>query len=320
MPPDRIRQGFRIQRARKGKGLPTTSKTALVGLFIMNALWAIGYPVTTMALNAGASPAFLAAMRLCVAFVLLAPYLFRIRHWSWRLIGFGAALGVVGFSLPVWLQTIGIDHTNAAVGALSIAVEPLFTIILAALIMRVKIEVGQRLALILALAGSWILTGEPRPGDALHLAGDVSLFAAIICFAIFNVYSEKLFQWVDAAPAAALVFGFGALGSIALWALQGGGLPDRLNAALVGSVAYMAFGATGAAYLLWLYAVGSQSLTVATLFLYTQPLLGTLLSWGLGQTRLTVSLTVGGVLVMAAMALGQWAAPPRPGSDERMLN
>lgn len=271
----------------------------------MNALWAVGYPVTSIALRSGASPSFLAAVRLVVAFLMFAPLLLRVKVWSWRLIGFGALMGIIGFSIPLWLQTVGINRTSPAIAAVSVSVEPLFTILLAALLLRSRVPGEQRAAIGLALIGGWILTGEPRPGNFAHWSGDVALFLAIVFFAIFNVYSAKLFEWIAAGPGAALVFGFGAMGSTILWIINGGSLPGQWSFSLAWSLGFMAVGATGAAYVLWLYAVGRQSVTIAALFLYTQPLLGTLLSWALGESRITPNLVIGGLLILVAMTLGQ---------------
>ncbi len=280
----------------------------------MNALWAVGYPVTAIALRAGASPGLVAAVRLTVAFLVFVPLLWRVRHWSWKLLGAGAVMGLVGFSLPLWLQIVGLYRTDPAIAAISISSEPLFTILLAAILTRTRTSGRQKVALIIALTGSWILTGEPRPGHAPHLYGDVALFLAVGCFAVYNVYSPKLSRWVDAGPASALVFGFGALGSTAAWLLGGASLPTRVTPSLVWSLAFLALGATAAAYFLWLYAVGKRSIAVAALFLYTQPLLGSLLSWVLGQSRITWPLALGGCLILLAVALGDLGSQHAPGT------
>lgn len=275
----------------------------------MNALWAVGYPVTAIALESGASPSLLGAIRLVVAFLLLSPLLWRVHKWTWQLVGFSAFMGLIGFSLPIWLQIVGLGRTDPAIAAISISLEPLLTILLAALISRIRVPWWQKLALGFALLGSWILTGEPRPGHSTHLTGDIALFLAIFCFALYNVYSPRLSQWVEAGPAAALVFGFGAVGSLLLWGLQGAKLPAHVAASFLWSAGFLSIGATGVAYLLWLYAVGRRSITLAALFLYLQPLLGTLLSWALGQSPITLSLSAGGILILLAMTLGQEQKP-----------
>jgi drug/metabolite transporter (DMT)-like permease len=261
-------------------------------------------------------------VRLSVAFVMLVPWLGRLERWSWRLVGFSAGMGIVGYSLPVWLQTAGIGRTTPAIAALTVSAEPLLTIVLAFVLLRTRITRRQKAALLLALVGSWILTGAPRPGHAAHLFGDAALFAALLCFALYNVYSERLLRSVGAGPAAALTFGFGSIGSALIWILTGAPLPAAVSGSLLWSLGYMALGATGLAYLFWLIAVGRQSVTVATLFLYTQPLIGSLLSCLLGQSRITENLAVGGILVIAAMTLGQnglTSATTTPPSDQATL-
>lgn len=275
----------------------------------MNALWAVGYPVTAIALHSGASPSLLAAIRLTVAFLLLSPLLARVQRWSWSLVGLSAFMGLIGFSLPVWLQIIGLRSTDPAIASISVAVEPLLTILLAALFGKTRLFWWQQVALVMALAGSWILLGEPRPGHLGHIAGDIALFLAIFCFALYNILSPSLSRRVEAAPGTALVLGFGAIGSTTLWAAQGAIVPIHLTATFVWSSGFLAVGATGLAYVLWLSVVSRQSLTVVSLFLYTQPLIGSLVSWALGQSPLTLSLVLGGFLILLAMTFGQNQLP-----------
>ena len=278
----------------------------------MNVLWAVGYPAAAIVLAHGVAPMLLSLVRLGAAFLMLAPFLLRIKSWNRRLIALGAFMGIVGFTLPVWLQSWGLHRTNAGIAALSISVEPLFTVMAAALLLHQRITRWQKAAFAIALVGSWILTGAPRPGRAPEILGDLALFLAVLCFAIFNVYSPTLFDRAGAGPGAALVFGFGAFGSLVLWLASGHALPPAQPPAVWFALAYMAIGATGIAYYLWLFAMGRATLSTAALLLYTQPLLGTLISWALGQTHMTLTLAVGGFMVLAAMTLGQVGAPPTP--------
>lgn len=285
----------------------------ILWLLVMNSLWAVGYPVTDIALSQGLSPSLLAVVRLVVAFLMLAPELRRVGHWSGRLLGFSAFLGIVGFSIPIWLQMVGLHGTDPAIASISIALEPLVTVLVAAAMARLRVPWWQQIALGLAGLGSWVLTGEPRPGHLSHLGGDLALIASAVCFAVYNVYSQRLSQAVQAGPAAALTFAFGALGSVIIWIFARAPRPTHLSFPMIWSTAFMAIGATGLAYWLWLHVVNRHSVTVSALFLYVQPLLGTLLSLVLGQSPITLSLILGGSAILVAMSLGQETAPTWPG-------
>ncbi len=288
----------------------TRSRQHIIWLVVMNTLWAVGYPVTDIALSHGLSPSLLAVARLMVAFLMLAPELRRVPQWSGRLLGFSAFLGIVGFSIPIWLQIVGLHGTDPAIASISISLEPLVTVLVAAAIARLRVPWWQQAALGLAVLGSWVLTGEPRPGHLSHLVGDLALIGSVVCFAVYNVYSQRLSRAVKAGPAAALTFGFGALGSMVIWLFAQAPLPTHLSFPMIWSTAFMAVGATGLAYWLWLHVVSRHSVTVSALFLYVQPLLGTVLSVVLGQSLFTLSLILGGIAILVAMSLGQEAAPP----------
>lgn len=271
----------------------------------MNVFWAVGYPVTVIALHTGESPTLLAALRLTVAFILTSPWLRRVTRWSWSLVGYSAGLGIIGFSLPIWLQIVGLHGTDAAIAALSVSLEPLITILLAALAFRSKISPWQKIAVVLAVLGCWILTGEPRPGHLDHITADAALILSVLSFTVYNVYSSQLARTLQPQPAAALTFGFGALGSVILFLLDPGTSPVHFSWSFMWTNAYLAFIATGLCYWLWLSVVTRHSITVSALYLFIQPLIGTVISIILGQSLLTLSLVLGGLFVLGAMFLGR---------------
>ncbi|AEJ40748.1 protein of unknown function DUF6 transmembrane [Sulfobacillus acidophilus TPY] len=296
--------------------VPRTRPSSIVWLVLMNLIWAIGYPMTTVALHEGMPPSLLAVVRLVGAFLMLWPQLRGLHHLSGKLWGFSAAMGVTGFTLPMWLQIRGIGGTDAAIGAISVALEPLLTVLLAAQITGQRVHRGQQVALGLAILGSWILTGAPRPGHLTHISADLALILAVICYAIYNIYSPRLTQAIAVGPAAALSYGFGAMGAVGLWIVGGAPVPAHVTPALLTSVGFLTVFGTGIAYWLWLLVVSRESMTLSALFLFIQPLLGAFLSVFLGQTRLSLSLVIGGLLVLGAMFIGQDAPlSSRPTSD-----
>lgn len=290
-------------------GKPLEPKARVLWLVLMNAAWALGYPFTAVVLSKGhVSPSLLTAVRIGGAALIMAPFLRRVT-WSKAIFVRGLWLGTLGFAVPIWLQIRGLGETDPAIAAVSVALEPLLTTLWAALVDRQRVTRWQYGALMMAVMGSWVLTGLPRPGHLKDVAGDLMLILSVVVFALYNVYSPRLSRDLDASGAAALSFLMGFVASAAIWLIGGAPLPSAVSWSVGLSGGYLAVMGTGLAYWLWLYVTRDGSVTVSALFLFIQPLFGSLLAIMLGQVALSVALVAGGLTILVAMYLGQESPP-----------
>jgi drug/metabolite transporter (DMT)-like permease len=296
---------------------PLSRRAAVAGLVVINLVWAGGYPAAAVALRA-ISAAPLTLLRLAVGAAMLAPWLRLPGGARWRLRPalLAAALGALGFALPIYLQTAGLARSSAAMTAVLVALEPLLTAGLGAVLLRQTLPARRRAGLAVAAAGAWLIAGLPRPGHAGFLLGDALLVLSVLCFAGYNVLSAALTAEVPPGAAAAATMWAGFLAMVPVWLLAGAHVPRHVGPGPAGAAAFLAVAATGLAYVVWVAALGSVPAAEAALYLYLQPVGGVLLAVWITGTRPGASFWAGAALVLLGVFLGT-ERPARPGPASR---
>lgn len=283
-----------------------TKRTGSIGILVaMNVIWAGTYPATSIALK-GMSPEFLTMVRLGVGALAFAPFLRGLRsHWNVQTVFLAVGLGVVGFSVPVYLQSLGLFLSTPALAAISIALEPLLTAVIAATWLRERFGPGRKLALVMAAAGTWAIAGFPSLGHRGYLYGDLLLLLAIGCFAVYNVFSAPLSRRLGSSTATAATLLGGFLGSLPIWVASGAKTPHTWVHGEIWALLYLSILATALAYFLWMYSVSRVPVALVALFLYLQPIVGVLLSVLITHTRLTFAFYLGASLILGALYVGR---------------
>lgn len=275
-----------------------------IGLALTNLAWAAGYPLTALALRDISAP-LLTVIRLGVAGLMCLPLLWHRppsgARWDRRAVALAAALGLLGFAAPVYLQTVGLALSTPAITAILVALEPLLTAVLAVLLLRERLPLPRVLALGVALCGAWVIAGAPRPGHAGYLWGEAVLLLSIVCFAAYNALSSRLASLVGAPAATAGVLLAGFAGSLPIWALARFPVPLHLHTPALLSAAFLAVVGTGAAYLMWMYAVERMPVAHVAIFLYLQPVFGAALSVWLVRSAPGPGFYVGALLILGAV-------------------
>lgn len=301
-PPVADFQGGRAHRTRRAQLLPR------VGLAAINLAWAAGYPLTALALR-DMSASFLTVVRMGISALICLPLLRRLppgAAWSRRTLWLALGLGVGGFAVPVYLQTVGLALSTPAVTAILVSTEPLFTALIATALLKERLPWTRGLALAVALGGAWTIAGAPRPGHSGHLWGEAILLASTVCFAAYNAISSRLTATVGAPAATGAVLVAAWAGSLPLWALTGATLPTALHLVAALSAGYLAVVCTGAAYIVWMYAVDRLPVAQVAIFLYLQPVFGAALSFWLAGRGPDAGFYLGAALVLGGVVLGEW--------------
>ncbi len=322
----RIRYGWRRRGNDHTEGslsvkLPLREYKGVLALVIANFIWSGTFPVTALALRQ-VTPIFLSLVRLAAGALLLTPLLFYRRTswdllvWRWQPVLWALLLGILGFTIPMYLEIQGLALSNPALAAIFIALEPVFTVLMSALWLRESLPKMRWLAVGMAVVGAWATAGFPRPGNTGHWTGDVLLLGAVLCYAAYNVTSKYLLYWVTPEAAAAGTLWGGLVGTLPMWWWMGHWLPQTLSTLSWGTLAYLSVLGTAGAYLLWMFAVARVPMSLAALFLYVQPVLGVILSEWVVPAPLKVSYYVGASLILAALYLGRQRSLLMPSDSE----
>ncbi len=278
----------------------------VLAVILANFIWAGSFSATAIDVK-GMSPTFITLIRLGTGALILSFFL-RLpkgQRWDKQTIFLSLLLGAIGFAAPVYLETKGLALSTPALAAISISMEPLFTVIIASLLLRERLGTMRKIALGLALFGAWAIAGFPRPGNAGYLIGDLLLLLAVFCYGIYNAYSKNLTIRLPSAAATAATLWGGFFATIPIWWATGASVPRTVGISGWLSLFYLAILATAGAYLLWMFALKAIPVSEAALFLYMQPVFGVILSVWIVGTRPTWSFYVGAVAILGGIILGR---------------
>lgn len=208
-------------------------------------------------------------------------------------------------------QFIGTSLATAHEGALLTTITPVFIIPLAWLLLRERPTLHVWLGMLVALVGVVLIIGiRPAQDSTPHgvsLLGDGLLLLSALFWALFTVLGTPLVRVSSALHVStyATVWSLLFFAPFALW--------DMLYHPLIhqswegiGSVLYLGVGATALAWFLWYKGVERLPASVASVFFFAQPLVGSLLSALFLHELLGVSFWLGGCVLAAGILLTSW--------------
>jgi len=204
---------------------------------------------------------------------------------------FGAVIGPVALA---W----GLQRTSGTSASLMLALEALFTAMLARALYREVM--GHRIwaAMTLLLAGAIVLIVDRGLTGGVQFAGLLAVFAATAAWGVDNTLSRALAE----RDPAQVVFAKAVLGATATSVLalaSGEGVPSR------SAIALIAIGATGYGLSLRLYLLAQRAFGAArtgSVFAFA-PFVGALLAVALGDRSLSWGMVIGGLLMLSGVAL-----------------
>ena len=205
---------------------------------------------------------------------------------------FGAGLGPVALA---W----GLQHTSGTSASLMLALEALFTAVLAWWFYREVMDRRVWAAMMLLLAGGVVLIIDRGLTGGVQLVGLLAVFAATVAWGVDNTLSRALAE----RDPAQVVFTKALLGATATAALAFAtreALPIRASA-----VALLIVGATGYGLSLRFYLLAQRAFGAArtgSVFAFA-PFVGALLAIAIGDRSLSLGMALGGLLMLSGVAL-----------------
>jgi drug/metabolite transporter (DMT)-like permease len=209
-------------------------------------------------------------------------------------------VGIFGFNA---LLFVGLKNTSPVNASLVMALNPLMTALLSAVLVRERLRRPHALGALVSLAGVLlVLTGGSLAQLAHVSRGDLLVFGASVCWALYAILGRKwaresspltLSTWTMAVGALCFV-PFAPLGHVAASGHQ---------LLLAGAaIAFMAVGGSVLAYLWWVQAVARLGASTTALFFNLVPVWTLLLTLFAGAHVTLVQLG-GTVLVLGGVSL-----------------
>jgi drug/metabolite transporter (DMT)-like permease len=189
--------------------------------------------------------------------------------------------GILGYTLYIPLQIIGINFTTAFSGALLIGIAPLFTILLLHFLKVEKITLNQWLAVGVAIIGLLVFLGDKFSiGIQLGTFGDLISLISAFFYAAYLVANKPLTLKYSAANLTAYTLTLGAIPTLLI------SLPALFNqnwAKITGvgwlTLAWSIVVPVYLAWSLWSWVNARIGVARSSIFMYLVPLIGGVTSW-----------------------------------------
>jgi drug/metabolite transporter (DMT)-like permease len=286
------------------------SATAYAGLLVLSVIWGIAFVAIKQA-DTELSPVNLALLRWFIAsipFLILLPIIGRPkakleRNDVPRLLLMAFA-NVAGYHLSLnYAETT----LSAGLSALLIAFGPIFIVILSYLLLDERAGRRVLLGLALAIAGTAVLSaGSISISDLSSYGGILEALTTALCYAIFTVLAKPLVHKYGSAPTTILA---GLIGTAMLLPLLSPSLVTQAtNLSFYGwaSVLYLSLLSTVFGYLMFYTLVSRGAVTRLSIQLYLIPVVSVIGGAVLLGEAVTLSVLVGGGLMLVAVAFATW--------------
>jgi drug/metabolite transporter, DME family len=241
------------------------------------------------------------------AVALVAGSLATLRSAAWRLAPRDAGLAaLIGAMLALYQACFftAIGYAGVAISTLvTLCTAPVLAALLAVAVARERLKPAMVLALLLALAGTWLLIGL-EPGAAMPagiLVGVLFALGSALGYATMAVCGRLMTSGARPLQINAVAFSTGALLLLVL-ALPTG-FVAQYPAAGWGLLLYLGLVPTAFGYVLFLRGIASTSATAATVVTLLEPLVATLLAALLFGERLGALGALGALLLLGALGV-----------------
>lgn len=219
----------------------------------------------------------------------------KIAKNDWFLIGW---IGFIGYFVSITFQFIGTKLSDAHSGALITSATPVFIVLFARIVLKEHLTLKKIFSLLLATAGVIIVIGWDT-NVGLHLWGDLILVGAAVTWAILSVYVKVAsFRYSSLTITTyAILIALVCTTPFMIWELQNNIIIVNQPLILLG-ILYLGIISTAGAFLLWNKGMELMEAGVGSLFLFFQPLVGSLLGWLLLKEQLGGNFFLGAILIL----------------------
>jgi drug/metabolite transporter (DMT)-like permease len=286
---------------------PIDSFAPELAQFAVVMMWASTFVVTKAAF-AVVSPLGIIFSRFLVMMALaFAVLLFKERGatlWIERVdLGRLVVSGLSGFTFYQLGFTLGLSHTSPFSSSLLIAMVPLITVLILAIMGEPTPRQGW-VGLAVALVGVAIFLLDKRGAGSGNVLGDLLSLGAALSFAIYGIVNRPLVRKYPTATYSAWTLATGAI-PLLLLSIPAANEQNwqALDAAAWLSILYLAILPVYVAYILWNFAIARRGVAKATTFSLLVPIVAGVLSYLLLGEPFGPQKLLGAALVMAGLVI-----------------
>jgi drug/metabolite transporter (DMT)-like permease len=286
------------------------SLTAYSGLLVLSVIWGLAF-VAIKQVVTELSPVNLALLRWFVSsipFLILLPMIGRPkakfeRSDIPRLLVVALA-NVAGYHISLYYAETTL---SAGLSALLTSFGPIFIAVLSYFLLNEKAGKKVLIGLLLAIAGTAVLsTGSISISDLSSYAGIIENLITALCYALFTVLAKPLVHKYGSASTSIMA---GLIGTAMMLPLLSQSFFVQVSALSTlgwASVLYLSLLSTVFGYLMFYALVSRGAVTRLSIQLYLIPIVSVVGGALLLNEPITVSVAIGGGMMLAAVAIATW--------------
>jgi drug/metabolite transporter (DMT)-like permease len=220
------------------------------------------------------------------------------REW-----GYFALLGFLGITFHQWLQSNGLQTSEAGTTAWIVATTPVFMVLLGWFILKEGLGWTKTLGILLAFIGVLVVVSKGNIASIsigrFGAPGDVLILISAVNWAVFSALSRR---GLKSHPASLMMFYVMALGWL-FTSLIFLFTPDmteisQLTASGWAAVAFLGIFCSGLAYIAWYDALKVLSTAQTGVFLYIEPLVAIVVAFFILGEAITLTSLIGGAIIL----------------------
>lgn len=255
---------------------------AHIAIFSANLLYGINYLVVKEIVPFHMHPFALSAIRSTGAALLiwLVSVFFKAQKVEkkdfWKL----AVAGILGVSINQTLLIAGLSATTSVNASILMTSNPVFVLIIAAIVLKAKITALKVAGIFLGAAGQLliILSAGEYSLDSQYFTGNILVISNAIMYALYLSWVKPLMLKYNALTVMKWMFLFG---SVPVFILGFGHLSQvpfaHLSSMVLLAVAFVIVGSTFLTYMLNIYGLQYVNPTTVSIYIYLQPIIASVL-------------------------------------------
>jgi drug/metabolite transporter (DMT)-like permease len=284
---------------------------ALAALAVV--FWGVSFVATKAALHE-VSPVTLIFTRFAIGVIVLLAIVRELpprRSW-----GALALMGFVGVFIHQMLQSYALTMTSATNTGWLIGITPIWSAVLSAIVLRERFGFWKALGLAGGFAGALLVVTKgdfsARVLGRPSTLGDLLILVSTINWACYSVLGHRTIRELGPRRATSGSMLFGTLMLAPFFVAQKGWrqLPN-LTATGWGALLFLAVACSALGYLFWYGALERIEVSRVAALLYAEPLVTFVAAALLLGERVSGTVVIGGVLVLASVLVAQYAPAVR---------
>jgi drug/metabolite transporter (DMT)-like permease len=308
------------------KNIPL-SLAGWLGMLFAVFCWGLSFPLLKVALE-DVEPITLAVLRYAIGAIPLVLFMvlrdgitsiskpFKEDFW------FFLALGLVGITLPNILQNYGMRMTSAHLSSIIQSSGPIFTILLAVILLKEPLGKNKIIGTVIALSGSILLVtgGGINLADAT-LIGNLLVMLSAISYAVSSIISKKILDRYDPFTVATISMLLGTMILAVFMTLESPA--EKVPMISVNNwyiIIVLALLPGSLALLVWYQVLRKSEVSRLILFIYLIPVFATAISYFYPREIIKLSTIIFAFLIVCGVVIAQYEKskkvieyqPPKP--------